>query len=179
MYSYIKAIHIIFVVTWFSGLFYLVRLFVYNREAQDKPIVEKQILTQQFNLMIKRLLFGITFPSAIITLLMGLFLIYLYGSFPLWLMLKLVFVAMLFAYQYSLHKIYKHQANGCFKYTSIQLRLWNEVPTVILFAVVFLVVVKQGISLLYGFLGLFILIVLIMSAVRIYKLFRSNRDNKE
>ena len=54
MYFYIKALHIIFIVTWFSGLFYIVRLFVYNREAQDKDIPEKKILSDQFSIMIRR-----------------------------------------------------------------------------------------------------------------------------
>jgi putative membrane protein len=62
-YLYTQAFHIIFVVTWFSGMFYLVRLFIYNREAQDKPEPEKSILQKQFILMIRRLLFGITWPE--------------------------------------------------------------------------------------------------------------------
>ena len=78
MYSYLLALHIIFIVTWFSGMFYLVRLFIYNREAQDKPEPKKSILTKQFSIMSKRLLFGITLPSAIITLIMGYTLLYLY-----------------------------------------------------------------------------------------------------
>lgn len=172
MYLYIKALHIIFVVTWFSGLFYLARLFVYNREAQDKEGLEKEILTKQFSIMIKRLLFGIAWPSAIITFLFGISLLYLYKDLPLWLMLKLGFVLSLFLYQFSLHYIYIKQASGVFNQTSTQLRLWNEVPTIILFAIVFLVVVKQGISLIYGLFSLILLIVVIMSAVRIYKLYR-------
>ena len=58
MYFYIKALHIIFIVTWFSGMFYIVRLFIYIREAQDKEGVEKQILTAQFTIMIRRLWLG-------------------------------------------------------------------------------------------------------------------------
>ncbi|MFT4646631.1 MAG: putative membrane protein [Planctomycetota bacterium] len=172
MYLYIKALHVIFVVTWFSGLFYLARLFVYNREAQDKEGLEKEILTKQFSVMIKRLLFGIAWPSAIITFLFGISLLYLYKDLPLWLMLKLGFVLSLFLYQFSLHYIYIKQASGVFNQTSTQLRLWNEVPTIILFAIVFLVVVKQGISIIYGLFSLILLIVVIMSAVKIYKLYR-------
>ena len=91
-FLYAKALHIIFVVTWFSGMFYLVRLFVYNREAQDKSKMEKEILTLQFNIMIKRLLFGITWPSAVLTLIFGCSLLISYTNFPIWLMTKLVFV---------------------------------------------------------------------------------------
>ena len=68
MYLYVKALHIVFIVTWFSGLFYIVRLFIYNAEAEEKPEAEKQILHTQFNLMIKRLWYGITWPSAVMTL---------------------------------------------------------------------------------------------------------------
>src|SRR6266568_1916872 len=92
LYFYVKALHIIFIVTWFSGLFYIVRLFIYNAEAELKPEPEKTILHQQFNLMIKRLWLGITFPSAILTLVFGMWLLYLYGSLPNWLLVKLVFV---------------------------------------------------------------------------------------
>ena len=67
----IKALHIIFVVTWFAGLFYIVRLFIYQREAQDKPERERAVLTEQFKLMSKRLWLGITWPSAIITSILG------------------------------------------------------------------------------------------------------------
>src|SRR5687768_7508744 len=143
MYSYVKALHIIFVVTWFSGLFYIVRLFVYNREAFDKPEPEKAILLRQFGIMIKRLWFGITWPSAVLTLIFGLWMWYLLGYLPVWLMIKLCFVAGLFAYHLSLHAIYKQQAAGDFRYSSRQLRIWNELATVFLMAIVMLAVVKQ------------------------------------
>jgi putative membrane protein len=171
-FLYIKAIHIIFVVTWFSGMFYLVRLFIYNREANDKEGLEKEILQKQFAIMIKRLLFGITWPSAILTLIMGLYLLYIYPAIPMWLVIKLVLVTLLFLYHYTLHIIYKQQTHGNFKYNSQQLRLWNEVPTVFLVAIVMIVVVKQNMSIVYGLVGLVALIVLLMSGIKIYKLVR-------
>ena len=67
MFLYIKALHIIFIVTWFSGLFYIVRLFIYNTEAGQKAEPEKSILQRQFSIMIKRLWLGITWPSAVLT----------------------------------------------------------------------------------------------------------------
>ena len=79
MYLYVKALHIIFIVTWFSGLFYIVRLFIYNREAAEKEEPEKSILQKQFSIMIKRLWFGITWPSAVLTLIFGAWLWHLYG----------------------------------------------------------------------------------------------------
>jgi putative membrane protein len=171
-FLYLKALHIIFVVTWFAGMFYQVRLYIYNREAQDRPEPERSILSLQFALMIKRLHFAITWPSAVLTLVFGLWLLYFYPAIPLWLWLKLGFVVLLFGYQLTLQKLYSQQAAGIFAYSSMQLRLWNEVPTVLLFAVVFLVVVKTGLSLVYGLLGLALLIAVLMAAINVYKRLR-------
>lgn len=153
-------------------MFYLCRLFIYNREANDKPEPEKAILQKQFSIMIKRLLFGITWPSAILTLIFGLWLLIIYPSFPVWLYIKLGFVILLFVYHFSLHLIYKNQSQGNFRYSSTQLRLWNEVPTVFLISIVMLVVVKQNVSLIYGLLGLFLFVLVLMLGIRIYKMFR-------
>jgi len=172
-YLYLKAVHIIFVVTWFSGMFYLGRLFIYQREAYDKPQAEKAILQPQFDLMSKRLLFGITLPSALITLLLGLRLWWLYPTQPTWLLIKIGLVTLLFGYHASLHVIYNQQKRRDFRFSSTQLRIWNEVPTVFLVAIVMLVVVKQNISLAYGLLGLLGLILALLTGIRIYKLFRS------
>ncbi len=174
MYNYIKALHIIFIVTWFSGLFYIVRLFIYNTEAGDKDGIEKKILRDQFAIMIRRLWFGITWPSAVLTLIFGIWMLYLYGSIPTWLWIKLGFVLGLFLYHFSLHRIFKQQMNGVFMYSSQQLRIWNEVATIFLLVIVMLVVVKQGISVLWGLLGLFIFIIVLMTAIKIYKTIRRN-----
>ncbi|MDR0792368.1 MAG: CopD family protein, partial [Chitinophagaceae bacterium] len=77
MFLYIKALHIIFVVTWFAALFYMPRLFIYNTEAQEKTGEAKDALTQQFAKMMKRLWFGIATPSAVLTLILGLTTMYL------------------------------------------------------------------------------------------------------
>src|SRR6266849_2950355 len=122
MYNYVKALHIIFIVTWCSGLFYMVRLFVYHTEANEKPEPERTILQQQFTLMIRRLWLGITWPSAILTLIFGPWLWYLLAAFPEWLMIKLCFVLGLYAYHFTLHYIYRQQMRGIFKYSSQQLR---------------------------------------------------------
>lgn len=172
MYTYVKALHIIFIVTWFSGMFYIVRLYIYNREANDKPEPEKTILQQQFKIMIKRLWFGITWPSAVLTLIFGTWMWHLYGSMPAWLMVKLGFVAGLFLYHLSLHHIYKQQMAAAFKYSSQQLRIWNEVATIFLVAIVMLVVVKQSMSWLWGIIGLLLFVVVLMSAIKIYKALR-------
>ena len=172
LYLYIKALHIIFVVTWFSGMFYLCRLFIYHRESIDKSQIERDILQAQFKIMISRLLFGITWPSAILTLVFGLWLLALYPSLPFWLYIKLGLVLLLFSYHYTLHLIFRQQMNNHFKYTSNQLRIWNEVPTIFLVTIVILVVVKQNISIVYGLIGLFLFIILLLSAIKIYKALR-------
>jgi len=171
-FQYIKAIHIIFVVTWFAGLFYLPRLMVYAAEANElQDEKAKKILLDQYQIMKKRLLFGITWPSAVITFLLGARLLMIY-PISNWLWVKLIFVFLLYLYFLSLQKIYNQQAAGIFRYSGQQLRGWNEVPTVILFAIVFLVVLKNTVSFLWGLLGLLVLMVLLMAAIRIYKKMR-------
>jgi putative membrane protein len=171
---YLLALHIIFIVTWFSGMFYIVRLFIYNTEAGDKPEPEKTILRSQFSIMIRRLWLGITWPSAVLTLILGPWVWYARSGFApeRWLMIKLCFVAGLYAYHFTLHAIYKQQSRGVFRYTSTQLRIWNEVATLFLLAIVMLAVVKQAMSLAYGFLGLIVVMIVLMAAIRIYKKIR-------
>ncbi len=173
LYLYVKAIHIIFVVTWFSGMFYLARLFIYNREAQDKPEPDKRILTEQFAIMSKRLLFGITLPSAVMTLIFGSWLFLLFPARPTWLYIKLFLVLLLYLYHYSLHVIYHQQKQQEFKYSSYQLRIWNEVPSLFLVAIVCLVIVRSNLSLLYGLVGLLLFTIILLLGIRIYKTFRS------
>src|SRR4028119_1308566 len=98
MYLYLKALHIIFIVTWFAGMFYIVRLFIYNTEAQERPEPERSILQKQFGVMIRRLWFGITWPSAVLTLILGPWVMWLGGwhrtltdESGRWLLIKLVF----------------------------------------------------------------------------------------
>lgn len=177
MYNYIKALHVIFIVTWFSGMFYIVRLYIYNTEANDKQEPEKSILKQQFGIMIKRLWLGITVPSAILTLIFGpwMWLGFMGGHTDNWLVIKLCFVIGLYAYHLSLYVLYKQQSKGIFKYTSNQLRIWNEVATIFLIAIVMLAVIKEGISLVYGLCGLVLLMLLLMSAIKIYKNIRGRK----
>jgi protoporphyrinogen IX oxidase len=172
MYFYVKALHIIFVVTWFSGLFYIVRLFVYKAEANEKPEPERSILLKQFSIMQKRLWYGITWPSAILTLLFGTWIGILYGSLPAWLLIKLFFVAGLFIYHLSLHSIFRQQQKENFKWTSYQLRMWNELATVFLLCIVMLAVVKQLLSVAWAVGVLVIFVVLLLAAIKIYKRFR-------
>jgi protoporphyrinogen IX oxidase len=173
-YFYIKALHIIFVVTWFAGLFYIVRLFIYNREAQDKPENERRILQQQFNIMIRRLWFGITWPSCILTLIFGSWLIVYNMPIPGWLWIKIGFLVGLFLYHFSIHVLYRQQSINNFKYSSQQLRIWNEVATIFLVAIVILVVVRSSLGLLWGMAGLFGFVILLMMGINLYKKYRAN-----
>ncbi|HEX4852492.1 MAG TPA: CopD family protein, partial [Puia sp.] len=178
MYNYVKALHIIFIVTWFSGLFYVVRLFIYNTEAGEKPEPEKTIFRKQFSIMIRRLWLGITWPSAILTLIFGPWIWFLLGNFPHWLAVKLFFVIGLYLYHISLHIIYRQQMRGEFRFSSQQLRIWNEIATVFLIAVVFVAVVKQALSILWALVGLIILMIVLMIAIRIYRKIRLKRNSK-
>lgn len=173
---YLKAIHIIFIVTWFAGLFYMPRLLIYLAEAQSKDESEKSILTKQLSMMAKRLWFIITWPSAILTLCMGTSLLI---NQPDWLSygfmhIKLGLVFLLYLYQISIHLIFNQQLKGIFNYSSQQLRVWNEVGTLFLIAIVFLIVLKDTLSMLWGILGLVILMIVMLLAIRIYKKFRNN-----
>ena len=176
MYNYIKALHIIFIVTWFSGMFYIVRLFIYNTEAGERDLVGKEILRDQFSIMIKRLWLGITWPSAILTIIFGTWLVLLLGVIQGWLWIKLMFVVGLLLYHLSLQYVYRQQMKRTFRYTSQQLRIWNEVATLFLVAIVMIVVVKQGISIVWGLVGIIGLALVLMSAIRIYKNIRSRKS---
>ena len=173
-YFYIKALHIIFIVTWFAGLFYMVRLFVYSAESNDKSEPERSILLKQFAVMQKRLWYGITWPSAILTLIFGTWIGIIYGSLPTWLLVKLIFVLGLFLYQLSLQSIFNQQQKENFKWTSQRLRMWNEVATLFLIAIVMLAVVKELLSLVWGVGVLAAVTLSLLLAIKIYKKYRKD-----
>lgn len=180
---YIEALHIIFVVTWFSGLFYIVRLFVYHSEAEKKEEPEKNILQHQYKIMEKRLWYGITWPSMIGTYIFGFWLAYLlYFShliFPAWLILKLVFVFGLTLYHLECHVIFKQLQRGEVKHSSMKLRMWNEVATLFLVSIVFIVVLKNTVSFIWGLAGLLLFSAMLLLAIRIYRKSREKSKNIE
>jgi protoporphyrinogen IX oxidase len=174
---YLKAVHIIFVVTWFAGLFYMPRLLIYITEAHNKSEPEKSILLSNFKPMASRLWFGITWPSAIITLIMGTAMLmnqpaWLYMSF---MQIKLALVFSLYLYHYSLHYIFNLLKRDVVKYTSQQLRLWNEVATLFLISIVFIIVLKSALSMVWALIGLLVVIMLILAGIKIYKKFRNEK----
>lgn len=173
-FEYIKALHIIFIVTWFAGLFYIVRLFIYQTEALARPAFERDILKPQLDLMASRLWYIITWPSAILTLIFGTWIFtYRWGYLELGFMqAKLGFVLLLYVYHLFCHKLFKELQSGRTRWTSTQLRVWNEASTLLLFAIVFLIVLKNTLSMVWGIMGLLGLGVTLMIGIRIYKKYR-------
>lgn len=174
-YNYIKALHLIFVITWFAGLFYIPRLFIYHIEAAEKDEPEKSILTTQLKLMTKRLWYIITWPSAVLAILFAIWLLILVPGWlqMAWMHVKLAFVVLLIAYHLKCHHIFNQMQENIITWTSSQMRLWNEGSTLILFAVVFLVILRDALNWIYGVAGIFLLAVMLMLGIRIYKRLRS------
>ncbi|WP_341216395.1 CopD family protein [uncultured Wocania sp.] len=170
-YFYIKALHLIFIITWFAGLFYIPRLFVYQIEAFHKSSPDKEILGKQLKLMAKRLWHIITWPSAILATFFGVILFVLNPALlqQPWMHVKLTFVLLLIIYHLKTHQYFKQLQSDVVKKTSSFMRIWNEGATFILFAVIFLVILKSAISWMFGVVGIIILGVLIMLGFKLYK----------
>lgn len=136
---WVKAFHIIFMVTWFAGLFYLPRLFVYHAAATDETS------DQRFKVMERKLFYGIMTPGAIITIALGFWLIHLMGYALLsmfWMQTKLLLIGILVVYHIYCGKLlidFKHNNN---RHGHVWYRWFNEFPVLILIAVVLLVVLK-------------------------------------
>ncbi len=178
-YFYIKALHLIFVITWFAGLFYIPRLFVYHIEANDKPEPDRIILVNQLKIMTSRLWYIITWPSAILTTIFGVWLLIINPALLNfgWMHLKLAFVVLLFVYHFKCHLIYKEMQEDVIKWSSNGMRIWNEVSTIILFAVIFLVILRDSFNWIYGVVGIILLSAILMLGIKIYKRIRSNNPN--
>lgn len=170
-YSVVKALHIIFVVSWFAGLFYIVRLFIYHTEAQQKEEYERKILSQQFEIMEKKLWWIITTPAMILTLLFGTWMLILVPSWleQGWMQIKLGFVGMLLIYHFICQAILLQIQKGRFQLTSTALRIWNEVATLALVAIVFLATLKSSINWIKGTVGFFAVAIALMIAIKMYK----------
>lgn len=179
-YLYVQALHIIFVVTWFAGLFYMPRLFIYYVEAQKKSDIERDILSPQLTLMARRLWFIITWPSLVFTFIFGLWMLHLNSSlfFVTWMQIKLVFIAILVLYHLKNHQLYKQMKNNTLTWSSSKLRIWNEVATVVLFGVVFLAILKTSISWVFGVFGIIGLGVLLMIGIKAYKKYRLKKGEE-
>jgi putative membrane protein len=174
-YQYFLAIHIIFVVSWMAGLFYVVRLFIYHTEANDKPELEKNILQKEFTKIESRLWNIITTPAMVLTILAGAMMLFLNPGLlkASWMHVKLGFIVLLVVYHFICQHLMKQLRSGIFKLSSTQLRFWNEVATILLVAIVFTVILKSAIDWLYGLVGLIVFSAVIMTAVKIYKYYRN------
>ena len=148
-YYWFKALHLIGIVVWFAGLFYLVRLFVYHAEANEQPEPAQTILKKQYELMEKRLYNIITTPGMAVTVAMALGLIYTEPGILKsgWLHIKLSFVALLLIYHFYCGRIMKQLAKGECQWTGQQFRALNEAPTILLVVIVLLAVFKNNLPL--------------------------------
>lgn len=175
----VKALHIIFVVSWFAGLFYIIRLFIYHTEAQERPENERKILSDQFVEMEKKLWWIITTPAMILTILFGSWMIYLNPAFlkmP-WFHIKLTFVGLLLIYHFTSQNMMKNLKNGQFNWTSNRLRMWNEVATLALVAIIFLVERQNSLDWISGTIGFFAVAIGLMIGIKIYKRLRQKKNS--
>lgn len=175
-FLYLKAVHIIFIVTWFAGLFYMPRLFVYITESHSRSEPERTILLKQLSIMASRLWYGITWPSAIITLGIGTALI---AHQPDWLSqgfmhVKLTLVFFLYLYHFSLQHLFNQLTKGVVRYSSRTLRAWNELATLFLISIVFIIVLKNALSIVWGLAGLLGVSLLILGGMAVYKRYRKH-----
>lgn len=171
-YLTLKALHIIAVVAWFAGLFYIVRLFVYLREAMERPTAERAVLFPQLALMAWRLWFGITWPAGVAALGFGLLLLPYFWPLAPWLQVKLLLVVGLAGYHLSCHWLHARLQAGEPVWSSTGFRVWNEVATLFLVAIVFLVVLKDTSSLGFATLGLVAFSGVLMAGILVYRRLR-------
>lgn len=178
LYNYIKSLHLIFVITWFAGLFYIVRLFVYQIEATQKPDPDREILGTQFKLMAKRLWYIITWPSMILAIGFALWLLVINPAWveATWMQVKLGFVVLLIAYHFKCHSIFTQLQKDEVKHSANFMRLFNEGATIILFAVVFLVILKNAVNWIYGTIGIILFAILLMLGFKFYKRLREKKS---
>lgn len=138
---WIEAFHIIFMVTWFSGLFYLPRLYVYHAMSKDSISIER------FKIMERKLYFGITTPGAVFTTILGIWLLFLNLNYYLhqpWMLWKLFLVVILWIYHIYLGKLWLDFRKDKNPHSHVFYRWLNELPVVILVAVILLVILKPS-----------------------------------
>lgn len=173
-YSYFLAVHIVFVISWMAGLFYILSLFIYHTEANDKVEPEKSILVKQFIKMEATLWKIICAPAMVISVVAGSSMLILHPMLLQmdWMHVKLGFVIGLIIYHFICQNIVKKLKNNQFKMTSFQLRLWRELATIFMIAIVFVVILKSAINWIYGLIGIMGVAMAIMIAVKLYKNYR-------
>lgn len=178
-YLWFKAFHIIGVVVWFAGLFYLVRLYVYHAEANEQPEPARTILQDQYQIMEKRLYNLITTPGMVLTVAMAIAMLITAPEIlkDMWLQVKMGLVAILVAYHFYCSRLMKQLAAGKCGWSGQQFRGLNEVPTVFLVIIVLLAVFKNTLptsATAWGILGL---IIAMAAIIQLYA--RKRRLDKE
>ena len=168
---FFKAMHIVGFTAWFAGLFYLVRMFVYHTEAFDKESPEKEILIKQFNTMQWRVYKIICNPAMILTLSFGTAMLVFnpgYLQMP-WLHVKLTLLVLLIGYHHYCKTIIKKLEKGRTGFTSFQFRLFNELPTLFLLAIVLLAVLKDNANFILVFGGVLLFGFVLYLIAKAYK----------
>jgi putative membrane protein len=175
-----KTFHIIGFVTWFGGLFYLGRIFVYHIEALSKEEPAKSVLVEQFKLMEQRVYKIIANAGMMITFTFGTLMLVFQPAYlqSPWIHIKLLFVILLLLYHLKCKQMMKQFANDSFKWKSFQLRLWNEVPSFFLVIIVILAVFRDQTNYLYLAIGMVLFSAMIFYFARAYKNRRETSDSR-
>lgn len=172
-YQHAKALHVIGFVSWFAGLFYISRLYIYDVEAEGREPEARAVLQEQLRMMQRRLWYGITWPAMIFTFVFGGWMLAtrLWGGMGLegWLIIKIGLVSGLLGYHLLCGRIRRQLAAGTCRWSSQGLRVWNEIATLFLVAIVFIAVLKTLLNVLWGMVGLVALAVALMIAIRVYR----------
>ncbi|MDF1678206.1 MAG: protoporphyrinogen oxidase HemJ [Legionellaceae bacterium] len=140
---WVKAFHVVAMVAWFAGLFYLPRLFVYHADAGDKISIER------FKIMERRLYYGITWPAGLVTTVLGLWLLSVmlpYYQTAVWMHIKLGVVGLVWVYHWLCGHFLKQFKRDKNTRSSKFYRIWNELPTLLLIVIVILVIVKPTVG---------------------------------
>ena len=177
-YLVLKTIHLIFVISWFAGLFYVGRLFIYFKEASNYETNKKKILQDQFLLMTKRCMYIITWPSLILSTFFGLYMLHKNPSliYLNWMIIKLVFVTILIFYTAYCQKILLQMMKGSIKFSDFKLRLWNEFATLLLISIVSLAVLKTTLSWIKAIIIFVIIGILLFSLIKIYRSYINSKN---
>jgi len=178
-YSWFKAFHIIGIVVWFAGLFYLVRLFIYHVEANQEPEPARTILKNQYQIMEKRLYNIITTPGMLLTVAMAIGLLSTEPEIlkQTWLHVKLGFVVLLLGYHHYCKRLMKQLAVDECRWNSKQLRALNEAPSLMLVVIVLLAVFKDSLPTDITVWVIVAMIIAMVATIQLYA--KKRREDKE
>lgn len=180
IYEIGKTVHFIGLISWFAGLFYLPRLFIYHVEAMEKPEPERGLMSKQFGMMESRLYNIIMTPAMFITYIGGLTMLFYYGwewfTANIWMHWKLGFVFLLTGYHYYNKVLIRKLAQDIVPMSSQQLRFYNEIATILLLAIVLLAVFKSRLDFIYAFISLIAFGVLLTLGIKAYKRYRGRSE---